>query len=336
VADYEPVQRLGIGGFGLVLKACHKLVDIHYAVKRIPISSSAEDKAKVLREVQAHARLNNKHIVRYYDTWFESPPPGWQASADIELADRVGASIHDPGWTKTDESDVTSSGKDNSSDSYAEEPIEFLYIKMELCEHGTLKDWMEQQHPAPPEQSIIDKIFYQMCKGVKYIHGKGLIHRDLKPSNIYLAENLCVKIGDFGLTRAKLGVEGHNMQQLEQQAAVAEEANRLTDRVGTQLYMSPEQCNQEPYNHKVDIFSLGLILLELLVPFTTDMERCKVLTKAKEVECTNQGQRVLPRELTTNNKNLKFFDALLLLMLNRLGLERPEAAEIMIVFAAHR
>jgi translation initiation factor 2-alpha kinase 3 len=207
---------------------------------------------------------------------------------------------------------------------------------MELCEHGTLKDWMEQQHPAPPEQSIIDKIFYQMCKGVKYIHGKGLIHRDLKPSNIYLAENLCVKIGDFGLTRAKLGVEGHNMQQLEQQAAVAEEANRLTDRVGTQLYMSPEQCNQEPYNHKVDIFSLGLILLELLVPFTTDMERCKVLTKAKEVECTNQGQRVLPRELTTNNKNLKFFDALLLLMLNRLGLERPEAAEIMIVFAAHR
>ncbi len=46
---------------------------------------------------------------------------------------------------------------------------------------------------------------------------------------------------------------------------------RLTEQVGTQLYMSPEQLDQRPYNHSVDIFSLGLILLELLVPFSTQV-----------------------------------------------------------------
>ena len=66
---------------------------------------------------------------------------------------------------------------------------------------------------------------------------------------------------------------------------------RLTEQVGTQLYMSPEQLAQRPYNHRVDIFSLGLILLELLVPFATQVtelrkffliclrKRCKTVLK---------------------------------------------------------
>jgi serine/threonine protein kinase len=52
---------------------------------------------------------------------------------------------------------------------------------------------------------------------------------------------------------------------------VGEVEERLTDQVGTQLYMSPEQLAQRQYNHRVDIFSLGLILLELLVPFSTQV-----------------------------------------------------------------
>jgi serine/threonine protein kinase len=51
----------------------------------------------------------------------------------------------------------------------------------------------------------------------------------------------------------------------------SEMRERLTEQVGTQLYMSPEQLAQRPYNHRVDIFSLGLILLELLVPFSTQV-----------------------------------------------------------------
>jgi serine/threonine protein kinase len=131
--NYDPVRLLGAGGFGIVLKAINKLDNIHYAVKRFPLSSSADDKAKVVREVRAHAQLIHQNIVRYNGTWLEAPPPGWQAMADFGLAATVGSSIHDPGWTTT-YSDITSgdyvcaSGRTGKK-----EPAEYLYITMELC-----------------------------------------------------------------------------------------------------------------------------------------------------------------------------------------------------------
>jgi serine/threonine protein kinase len=204
--DYEPVRWLGAGGFGIVFEARDKLVDIHYAIKRIPLSSSADDKAKVLREVRAHARLSHQNIVRYYCTWLEAPPPGWQALEDIGLADTVGLSIHDPGWTTT-YSDITGGDDDSASSRTGQgEPTEYLYIMMELCEHGSLKDWIDQRAQSPRQEDNAIQIFNQICNGIAYIHSQGLIHRDLKPSNIYMAENMCVKIGDFGLTTAELSV----------------------------------------------------------------------------------------------------------------------------------
>jgi serine/threonine protein kinase len=55
-----------------------------------------------------------------------------------------------------------------------------------------------------------------------------------------------------------------------------------TDQVGTELYMSPEQRARRPYSHKVDIYSLGLILFEMLVPFSTQMERVTVLSDLRK------------------------------------------------------
>jgi eukaryotic translation initiation factor 2-alpha kinase 3 len=60
-------------------------------------------------------------------------------------------------------------------------------------------------------------------------------------------------------------------------ANTAIQNRRHTQQVGTQLYMSPEQVQGQPYNYKVDIYSLGLILFELLVQFATEMERIDVL-----------------------------------------------------------
>lgn len=55
-----------------------------------------------------------------------------------------------------------------------------------------------------------------------------------------------------------------------------------TNNVGTQIYMSPEQMSGQQYNHKVDIYSLGIIFFELLVPFQTEMERFKILTDLRK------------------------------------------------------
>jgi len=281
--DYEPVKRLGQGGFGIVLEARDKIVDINYAVKRIPLSSCDTEKEKVMREVKSHALLDHQHIVRYYKTWFEDPPPEWQEKTDVWLAKKVGSSINNPGWTPPINSsefnfsiEKSSSGVEAGTVSQhtprnSEPPKEFLYITMELCSGGTLQDWLQSNKRAP---SASNKLFRQTCSGVAYIHKQKLIHRDLKPSNIYLSANGHIKIGDFGLAT--------HPQYYQRYLHVTEKKAGLTQLVGTRLYMSPEQLKMEEYSHKVDIYSLGLILVDLLVPCSTDSERCKVLADAKE------------------------------------------------------
>ena len=100
------------------------------------------------------------------------------------------------------------------------------------------------------------------------------LHRDLKPSNLYLSERGSIKIGDFGLAT-------HPENAEKSQAGGDMSEDQLTQLVGTRLYMSPEQLGKLSYDNKVDIYSLGLILLEFLVPMSTDSERQEVFTNAK-------------------------------------------------------
>ena len=76
MTDYEPVQCLGAGGFGVVFESKNKLDEIHYAVKRVRLPSREEAKKKVMREVKCLAKLDQRNIVRYYSTWLEYPPQG--------------------------------------------------------------------------------------------------------------------------------------------------------------------------------------------------------------------------------------------------------------------
>jgi translation initiation factor 2-alpha kinase 3 len=76
LSDFEPVQCLGKGGFGVVFESKNKIDDIHYAVKRIRLPEVEDDRKKVMREVKFLAKLDHKNIVRYFNTWLERPPPG--------------------------------------------------------------------------------------------------------------------------------------------------------------------------------------------------------------------------------------------------------------------
>jgi serine/threonine protein kinase len=310
-ADFEVVGILGTGGYGIVFEVRDKLAGIPYAIKRIPISSSEKSKAKRVCEVQMHANLYHEYIVRYNSAWFEEPPPGWQALFDLELEKKLDGSIDNSSWTPSDSSHLTSSS--SSSSHKKGDPAAYLYIMMERCE-GTLRNWMMQQQPRVHQEAV--NIFLQICSGLAHIHRKGLIHRDLKPSNIYMTGNLCIKIGDFGLTTAERGNMDNQVLALQRPAM---SAGSLTADVGTSLYMALEQCSRQTYDHKVDIYSLGVILLELLVPFATDMERCRVLDKAKNGE--------LPPELIANPE-LEFFATLLERILHKEANLRPEAEEI--------
>lgn len=99
-----------------------------------------------------------------------------------------------------------------------------------------------------------------------------------------------VKVGDFGLvatTNDNADDWGGNITSLQSH----------TKGVGTQLYMSPEQLEKKRYNLKVDIYSLGVILFELLVPFKTEMERRETLMNLRERKYPNGFQQSFPDEV---------------------------------------
>jgi serine/threonine protein kinase len=116
---------------------------------------------------------------------------------------------------------------------------------MEFCDSDNLRVWLIKR------AGNWFSIFRQLVKGVAYIHLKRIIHKDLKPENIFLSEGEIVKIGDFGLSESGATQVDVNKKQK-----------------GTPLYMAPELLWPEPeITYKVDSFSLGIILFELISDF---------------------------------------------------------------------
>ena len=121
-----------------------------------------------------------------------------------------------------------------------------LFISMEFVEGKTLKDKKE----SLSEKQILE-IGIQVAEGLAAAHEKGIVHRDIKPENIMVRKDGIVQIMDFGL--AKLYTSG-NVSRLTKAGTT----------VGTMGYMSPEQVQGLDVDHRTDIFSLGVVLYEML------------------------------------------------------------------------
>ncbi|XP_013923736.1 PREDICTED: eukaryotic translation initiation factor 2-alpha kinase 3 isoform X3 [Thamnophis sirtalis] len=476
LTDFEPVQCLGRGGFGVVFEARNKVDDCNYAIKRIRLPNRELAREKVMREVKALAKLEHPSIVRYFNAWLETPPESWQERMDklwlkdesidwplsspsamevpsfkiktvpfsteenieviatsvekktllsvgihcdqsdssenkfsplefsaienrdlsqlasaqdnfIHSCDMEGSSVDDndpvhsfevylPAKSVVRLRDRTSSSIifedsdcDNSSnkggnitsllhDNHIEDkatstresnnrkssstsslsispprpttlsldcsnnsvqkllpttPKVYLYIQMQLCRKENLKDWMNRRCTIEErDRTECLVIFLQIAEAVQFLHSKGLMHRDLKPSNIFFTMDNIVKVGDFGLVTA--------MDHDEEEESVLTPIpayDRHTGQVGTKLYMSPEQIYGNAYSHKVDIFSLGLILFELLYPFSTQMERVRILSEVRNLTFPP----LFIKEYAQEHKMVKH-------MLLPSPTERPEAAEI--------
>lgn len=127
------------------------------------------------------------------------------------------------------------------------------YLVMELVQGPSLQDVLEQRG-APLTLEEMSYLFPRICAGMAYVHRAGLLHRDLKPENILLEGGQVawnkVKVIDFGIARKQ------------------KDDSRLTEMgktMGTPAYISPEQAiGQEEIDHRVDIYSLGVIVFEAL------------------------------------------------------------------------
>ena len=122
-----------------------------------------------------------------------------------------------------------------------------LNIVMEYCERGDLSSFLKEykQKNKYLSENIIWKFFIQISLGLAYIHHHKILHRDLKTLNIFLTKNLDVKIGDLGV------------------AKILQNTLHAYTFIGTPFYLSPEICEEKPYNEKSDVWALGCILYEL-------------------------------------------------------------------------
>ena len=129
----------------------------------------------------------------------------------------------------------------------ANKPLKTLNIVTEYADGGDLSLAIKNQRKEYFKESQILDYFTQICLAIKHIHGKHIIHRDLKSQNIFLTKTGLVKLGDFGIAK--------NLNCTWQKAKTM---------IGTPYYLSPEIVNNKPYSFKSDIWSLGVLLYEMM------------------------------------------------------------------------
>ena len=150
-----------------------------------------------------------------------------------------------------------------------------IYIIMELCENGDLGKYLTN----PINETYAQFYFAQLSAGLNYLSAHGIVHRDIKPKNILLTNKRKVlKIADFGL--AKLLDSG-----------------LLNTMVGSPLYMSPEVMYGKEYNSQTDLWSIGMILFEMLYGFHP-YQHCR--NASELIQNVKKDQLIIPPYNNTN------------------------------------
>ncbi len=261
--EYQELNKLGSGGFGNVYLSHYYLDNQQYAIKKIILEDkSLQEVHKIVTEIEIISKLNHPNVIRYYYSWIE---PRLENNSKIKLK-----------LLKNEGHQLTRSGSDSlifsvnknvnlekkkildlttQINNYNIKMSYTFFIKMELCHRGTLENYLGKREFVNFQR--VHSIITQLINGVDYLHRQSIIHRDLKPSNIFIDNNNTLKIGDFGLS------------------VFDNECRPITEYEGSELYL--DKYHNE--SHKfIDIYSLGIIITELLYIFKTNMERIITLT----------------------------------------------------------
>ncbi len=313
VGRYEVLSVIGRGGIGTVYRARHRDTGAHVAVKLLGPPPACDPGAarRLAREFEALHDLEHPNVIRVFDAGVQDGysylvmelvegldlrsylSPALDDVGDPgDLAGVPGLSVPDlEAWSEEPQTESFGSPDDpswfdapgfddeRSYDGGGPEAIRAFADQMEEPEtdpgplaarpQGAERARASPREPRPLSRARLDHLnrprrvarlrdaMAQVCDALAYIHRRGLVHRDLKPSNIMVDDLRRVRLMDFGLVKL-----------------ASDEGERAHHHVvGTYLYMAPEQAHGEAVDHRADLYSLGVVLYELICgrpPFTPD------------------------------------------------------------------
>ncbi|HUB71326.1 MAG TPA: protein kinase [Acidimicrobiales bacterium] len=251
---YRLVRLLARGGMAEVWEGRDDVLSRPVAVKML-LSHLAADpmlRERFRREAVTAARLVHPGIVAIFD-------------AGVEAIGDDGASpgtLLSSGWARDEQQRIEMAWPDQPSTAF---------IVMELVPGETLRDLMLRSGPLPAGLAL--EITSQVTDALAHAHAHGLVHRDIKPANVLLRDEgggiFRVKVADFGIAKA---------------AALSGDLTANGTFLGTPKYVSPEQVQGQEPDGRADIYSLGVVLFEMLAGEPPFHENTDIATALAHVQ----------------------------------------------------
>jgi len=261
ISHYHILEELGRGGMGVVYKAEDTKLKRKVALKFLPpgLTSDPEAKERFIREAQAASSLDHPNVCTIHEIG-ETPGESGEGQLFIVMACYEGETL--------------------------KEKISNIPLSLHQLADPRLRRATPSKRETEGSSLPIDEatdIAVQIAEGLAKAHEKGIVHRDIKPANILITNDGVVKILDFGLAK------------LAGQAQLTKDSSTL----GTVAYMSPEQLTGKDVDEHTDIWSLGIVLYEMLVgqsPFKGDYEQAIIYSIInEEYKPVSQTRKDIPQ-----------------------------------------